>query len=304
MAYLGNYTQTYSSFINTRQTFNGNNSTTDFTLSSPIREAVDIQVFVSNVRQEPGVAYTVSGNILSFTEAPPTGTGNIYVVFERPLRTTTLPPANSVDGDALVNNLNYTSSLTTSGANTNIHSDHMNVTANTTFSGANNTVTSANTVFDGHVLFTGTVKSVGSQTGFGDPLTVDTIATANGVVLGRNTTFDKSTAGRVTNVLNAGGDGFGTSTVTLNFANSNHYYVELANNVTLANPSNPTIGQGGSIVLKQDTTGSRTISFGSNWKFPSGVAPTLSTSANTADRIDYYVSNTFYIHAVATLNLS
>ena len=64
MAYLGNYTQTYSSFINTRQTFNGNNSTTDFTLSSPIREAVDIQVFVSNVRQEPGVAYTVSGNIL------------------------------------------------------------------------------------------------------------------------------------------------------------------------------------------------------------------------------------------------
>ena len=297
MAYLGNYTQTYSSFINTRQTFNGNDSTTDFTLSSPIREAVDIQVFVSNVRQEPGVAYTVSGNLLQFTEAPPTGTGNIYVVFERPLRTTTLPPANSVDGDALVNNLNYSSNLTLSG----------NLTtsgANTYFTGTHNRIDSANTVFDGHVLFTGTIKSVGSQTGFGDPLTVDTIATANGVVLGRNTTFDKSTAGRVTNVLNAGGDGFGTSTVTLNFANSNHYYVELANNVTLANPSNPTIGQGGSIVLKQDTTGSRTISFGSNWKFPSGVAPTLSTSANTADRIDYYVSNSFYIHAVATLNLS
>ena len=37
-------------------------------------------IFVDNVRQEPTIAYSVSGATLTFTEAPPTGTNNVYVV--------------------------------------------------------------------------------------------------------------------------------------------------------------------------------------------------------------------------------
>tara|TARA_B110000503_G_C7135683_1_gene408684 strand:- start:1233 stop:2246 length:1014 start_codon:yes stop_codon:yes gene_type:complete len=40
-----------------------------------------MQVFVNNVRQDSGQAYTVSGTTLTFTSAPSSATGNIYVVF-------------------------------------------------------------------------------------------------------------------------------------------------------------------------------------------------------------------------------
>ena len=61
--------------------FSGDNSTTDFELSYVVHSTTDIAVFVDNVRQEPTTAYNVVGKTIEFTEAPPTGTNNIYVVF-------------------------------------------------------------------------------------------------------------------------------------------------------------------------------------------------------------------------------
>jgi hypothetical protein len=78
MALLGNTLQTaYSSTV--KDTFNGDGSTVAFTLSRPSRTN-DVEVFVENVQQEPTVAYSVSGTTLTFTAAPESGTGNIYVV--------------------------------------------------------------------------------------------------------------------------------------------------------------------------------------------------------------------------------
>ena len=64
-----------------KDSFNGDNSTTAFTMSQSVGLDTDIEVFVGNVQQEPGSgkAYVVSGTTLTFSEAPPTGTGNIYV---------------------------------------------------------------------------------------------------------------------------------------------------------------------------------------------------------------------------------
>ena len=62
--------------------FNGNNSTVAFTLLRQVVSPTDVEVFVENVRQEPIVAYSiVNGNTLTFTEAPQTGTNNIYVIY-------------------------------------------------------------------------------------------------------------------------------------------------------------------------------------------------------------------------------
>lgn len=61
--------------------FSGDSSNTTFTLSRRVVSPTDIDVIVENVRQEPTVAYTVDGNSLIFTEAPPTGTNNIYIVY-------------------------------------------------------------------------------------------------------------------------------------------------------------------------------------------------------------------------------
>jgi hypothetical protein len=56
----------------TVDTFVGDGSTTDFTMSTAEGTATDIMVFVGSIYQEPTTAYTVSGTLdISFTSAPP-----------------------------------------------------------------------------------------------------------------------------------------------------------------------------------------------------------------------------------------
>ena len=82
MAYIGNNTDHNAEvFKTTKDRFSGNASTTAFTLSAVPANAESMQVFVNNVRQDSGQAYTVSGTTLTFTSAPSNATGNIYVVF-------------------------------------------------------------------------------------------------------------------------------------------------------------------------------------------------------------------------------
>ena len=90
------------------------------------------------------------------------------------------------------------------------------------------------------------------------------------------------------------------ATITPDFALANNFSVTLAGNRTLANPTNLTAGQSGSIFIVQDGTGSRTLAYGSFWDFTTGAAPTLTTTAAGIDRIDYIVRTTGSIHAVFT----
>ena len=94
------------------------------------------------------------------------------------------------------------------------------------------------------------------------------------------------------------------ATITIDMADSNNFSVTLAHNATFANPSNDTAGQSGSIFITQDGTGSRTASWGTDWEFAGGTAPTLTTTAAASDRIDYVIKSGTSIQAVATLALS
>jgi len=94
------------------------------------------------------------------------------------------------------------------------------------------------------------------------------------------------------------------ATITPDLSDSNNFSVTLGGNRTLANPTNITAGQSGSIFISQDGTGSRTLAYGSYWDFANGAAPTLSTTANAVDRIDYIVRTSTSIHAVFTSNYS
>ena len=87
-----------------KDSFNGDNSTVAFTMSQSVSLDTDIEVFVGNVQQEPGSgkAYTVSGTTLTFSEAPPTGTANIYVIHRNSLQGTLLPPQNLGDRNYLI----------------------------------------------------------------------------------------------------------------------------------------------------------------------------------------------------------
>ena len=92
----------------TKDRFSGNNSSTSFTMSRSVGNANDIDVFVENVRQEPSIAYTVSGTTLSFTGTPATGSNNIYVVHKAASVNVVPPSGRSTDNVA---DLQVTSSL-------------------------------------------------------------------------------------------------------------------------------------------------------------------------------------------------
>ena len=94
------------------------------------------------------------------------------------------------------------------------------------------------------------------------------------------------------------------ATITPDFATANNFTVTLAGNRTIANPTNITAGQSGSIFIVQDGTGSRTAAWGSYWDFAAGTAPTLTTTAAGVDRVDYIVRSATSIHTVFTGNYS
>lgn len=87
------------------------------------------------------------------------------------------------------------------------------------------------------------------------------------------------------------------STITPDFAVANNFSLTIGGNRTLANPSNLTAGQSGVIVITQDGTGSRTLAYGSYWKFANGTAPSLTTTASAVDVLAYYVESSTRITA-------
>lgn len=74
------------------------------------------------------------------------------------------------------------------------------------------------------------------------------------------------------------------ATINVNAAIGSTFRVTLGGNRTLANPTNLTDGQQLFFRVKQDGTGSRTLAYGSKYKFPGG-APTLTTTASALDII-------------------
>lgn len=86
MSYLGNNFLPFNPLATSgkprdAQRFNGDNATTVFTLNFRVDNPTDLEVFVDNVQQEPLTAYDAVGSQLIFTEAPPSGSNNIYVIY-------------------------------------------------------------------------------------------------------------------------------------------------------------------------------------------------------------------------------
>jgi hypothetical protein len=111
MAYLGTSPANQNDLLRTAaiprdaERFSGNGSTTNFTLSRSLYGPTDADVVVENVYQEPIVSYNIIGNQLVFTEAPPSGTNNIYVVYRAVQGAQVTLPDGSVSYNKLANNI-------------------------------------------------------------------------------------------------------------------------------------------------------------------------------------------------------
>lgn len=79
------------------------------------------------------------------------------------------------------------------------------------------------------------------------------------------------------------------ATIALDLSTGINFAVTLGGNRTLGNPTNTKVGQSGYIRIAQDGTGSRTLAYGGNWKFPGASAPVLTTTASKVDYLYYMV---------------
>lgn len=79
--------------------------------------------------------------------------------------------------------------------------------------------------------------------------------------------------------------------IAWNLETSNFAKVTLGGNRTLDNPTNKSIGVW-ELEVAQDVTGSRTLAYGTDYKFGDLGAPTLSTGANKRDFLNFYCDGT------------
>jgi hypothetical protein len=81
MAYIGNEPGV-GTFIVSTERFNGTGACTQFTITQTgISDANAIEVIVSSVQQDPINSYSITNGVITFTEAPPSGTQNIIVTY-------------------------------------------------------------------------------------------------------------------------------------------------------------------------------------------------------------------------------
>ena len=124
-----------------------------------------------------------------------------------------------------------------------------------------------------------------------------------------NTMVVNSTMVTITGNINDGGANTQSQTLTdaatisWNIASGRIATVTLAGNRTFANATNIKVGSSFILFVKQDGTGSRTLTWATGYKWPSGTPPTLTATANATDIIRF-VSDGIYLYGTTTNNLS
>jgi len=117
------------------------------------------------------------------------------------------------------------------------------------------------------------------------------VAKAGDVVSG-TLVVDSQSYGVVSSTVSSG-------VILLDFSENNNFDVTLEGNSTLAPSASPSGGQSGAVYIRQDGTGSRTLSYSGGFSFSNGSAPTLTTTASGVDLLAYYSPESSTI--VATL---
>lgn len=184
MSYIGNPLTNGFDFVD-KQTFTGDGSTTSFTMRDPVGKEEIIEVYVGGVRQEPGVAYLVSGYSLNFTGAPALSE-SIYVINNNaPIRLNE-PAPNSVDSTQLRDN-SVTAAKIPDGAITQAKINAAVSLGGSQFKGNNGTIGNAGNLGDifrvnTTTLSTNTAINTTENASAAGPITIaaSTVLTVNG----------------------------------------------------------------------------------------------------------------------------
>lgn len=93
-----------------------------------------------------------------------------------------------------------------------------------------------------------------------------------------------------------------TSTAyTIDLANGSVQILTLTGSCTFTFPT-ATAGKGFTLLLKQDATGSRTVTWPSSVKWPSSTAPTITSTASKGDKYVFVADGTYWWGSTAGQN--
>ena len=127
MTYIGNQVQANFHSIPSVQRFNGDGSTTGFTLTTAVGNDQDVLVSVDGVVQDTEAYSITGGTTLTFSSAPSSGTGNIFVNYLG-LVDTSVVPADANKGHFKNNGMFRTNAQTLETSTTIEATENANVT--------------------------------------------------------------------------------------------------------------------------------------------------------------------------------
>ena len=145
MGFIGNKpADTFHTTV--KQSFTADSSTTSFTLNQSVAGENEIELFINNVRQEPGTgkAYTAAGTTLTMNGTPQTG-DDMYCIFQGKAQGHHFVPNASIQGSHIHTTFDLTGKTVTLPAGTLSHSK---ATATGDASTTAFTITSGRTVDD------------------------------------------------------------------------------------------------------------------------------------------------------------
>jgi hypothetical protein len=148
---------------------------------------------------------------------------------------------------------------------------------------------------EGYALLEGGNAFVGSQSITGNLSLTGNFSITGLSAFGGVVTFTKQIKHSVVTLTNSDG------TVAWNLANGNYGDLILAEPGTLANPTN--VGAGTYIVrIEQANGGGQTLAFGSNFRFPGGIPPVLSTAEGAVDILTFVNFGDSDLHLIEQLD--
>ena len=85
------------------------------------------------------------------------------------------------------------------------------------------------------------------------------------------------------------------SSISWNLSNGEIGIITLGGARAIANPTNIVAGGSYKLIVKQDATGSRTLTYGTYFKFPGAVTPVLTSTASGVDMIEFFAESTILL---------
>jgi len=255
-------------------------------------------VSLNGVIQKPGSSYTIASSTITFSSNLATGDSIDFIYLLGNVLDLGTPSDSTVTSAKLSGNLVTPGTLDVNGQELILDADaDTSITADTDdqidikVAGADDFRITANTltalsgssvvVPDGGLTFGSTaITSTATELNYNDLATLGTTAASKVFTADANGLTKVSGA-----VLNTEDTLTDQSTIAWDVIASPVAKVTLAGNRTLAAPSGttPAAGQFVSLLIIQDGTGSRTITWNAVYEFASDTAPTLTTTANLGD---------------------